>query len=185
MSRIGREPIYLPSGVNVDRSDENIVVVSGPKGALRQFVDACIVIEKGENEGKQFISLKRVNETREVKSKHGMYRATLANMVKGVTEGFKKSISIKGVGYKVAVSGNTITFNIGLSHPVNVEIPSDLACVCPNPTTVEISGIDKIKVGQFAADLRAIKPVEPYHGYGIYYTNEHVRRKEIKKTGKK
>ena len=181
MSRIGREPIALPNGVNVDRSDENIVVVSGPKGALRQFVDACIVIEKGENN----IVLKRTSEDREVKAKHGMYRAILANMVKGVTEGFKKSISIKGVGYKVAIAGNTITFNIGLSHPVNVAIPSDITCTCPNPTTVEISGIDKTRVGQFAADLRAIKPVEPYHGYGIFYTDENVRRKEIKKGAKK
>lgn len=181
MSRIGREPINLPNGVNVDRSNENIVVVSGPKGALRQFVDACIVIEKGENS----IVLKRTSEARDVKSKHGMYRAILSNMVKGVTEGFKKSISIKGVGYKVAISGNTITFNIGLSHPVNVEIPSDITCTCPNATTVEISGIDKTRVGQFAADLRAIKPVEPYHGYGIFYTDENVRRKEIKKGAKK
>ena len=181
MSRIGREPIVLPNGVNVDRSDENIVIVSGPKGALRQYVDACIVIEKGENK----IVLKRTSEARDVKSKHGMYRAVLANMVKGVTEGFKKSISIKGVGYKVAISGNTINFNIGLSHPVNVEIPSDITCTCPNATTVEISGIDKTRVGQFAADLRAIKPVEPYHGYGIFYTDENVRRKEIKKGAKK
>ena len=185
MSRIGREPIVLPNGVNVDRSDENIVVVSGPKGALRQFVDACIVIEKGEDNGKNFITLKRKSETRDVKSKHGMYRAVIANMVKGVTEGFKKSISIKGVGFKVAISGNTLTFNIGLSHPVNVVIPEDIKCECPNPTTVEISGIDKTRVGQFAADLRAIKPVEPYHGYGIFYTDENVRRKEIKKGAKK
>lgn len=181
MSRIGREPIILPNGVNVDRSDENIVVVSGPKGALRQFVDPCIVIEKGENS----IVLKRTSEDREVKAKHGMYRAILSNMVKGVTEGFKKSISIKGVGYKVTAEGNKLTFNIGLSHPVHVGLPSDITCACPNPTTVEIYGIDKNKVGQVAADIRAIKPVEPYHGYGIFYTDENVRRKEIKKGAKK
>lgn len=185
MSRIGNEPIELPNGVNVDRSDENIVVVSGPKGALRQYVDACISIEKGEHNGKPAIFLKRNSEERETKSKHGMYRATLANMVKGVTEGYTKSVSIKGVGYKVSLAGNKLTFIIGLSHPVNVEVPADLTCTCPNATTVEISGIDKIRVGQFAADLKAIKPVEPYHGYGIFYTNEVVRRKEIKKGAKK
>ncbi len=108
-------------------------------------------------------------------------------MVTGVSAGFTKSVSISGVGYKVAVQGNKIVLNIGFSHPVNVEIPQGLTVTCPSATEMVIAGISKEKVGQFAADIKAIKKVEPYHGYGIYYTNEHVRRKEIKKTssGKK
>lgn len=108
-------------------------------------------------------------------------------MVTGVSTGFTKSVSINGVGYKTSVQGNKIVMNIGFSHPVNMEIPKGLTVTCPSATEMVIAGISKEQVGQFAADIKAVKKVEPYHGYGIYYTNEHVRRKEIKKTssGKK
>ena len=114
-----------------------------------------------------------------------MYRALVHNMVKGVTEGYTKSLTVAGVGYKLAVSGNKLTMNLGLSHPVYVTVPEGLSVTVPSATEIVVSGIDKEKVGQFAADIKAIKPVEPYHGYGIHYTNEVVRRKEIKKGAKK
>ena len=181
MSRIGRLPIDIPAGVTVTVNGSN-VTVAGKLGTLTQDVDKTISVKV---EGNQVV-LTRANETGDVKAKHGLYRQLIANMVKGVTEGYSKSLTVHGVGYKIAVNGNKLTLNIGLSHPVNVEIPSDLTVTCPNATEIVVSGISKEKVGQWAADVKAIKKVEPYHGYGIYYTNEHVRRKEIKKTsGKK
>ena len=182
MSRIGKLPIQLPAGVELTVSSENEVTVKGPLGVLTQKVDPCISfsIDNG------VVSLTRQSEAKEHKSKHGLYRALVANMVTGVSTGFKKSITINGVGYKCAVQGNKLVLNIGFSHPVNVEIPSDLKVSCASNTEIIVEGISKVRVGQWAADVKAIKKVEPYHGYGIYYTDEHVRRKEIKKTsGKK
>jgi len=106
-------------------------------------------------------------------------------MVKGVTEGYSKSLTVSGVGYKVEAKGNKLVMNIGFSHVVNVDVPEGLTVTCPSVTEIVVSGISKEKVGQFAADIKAIKPVEPYHGYGIHYTNETVRMKEIKKGAKK
>ena len=180
MSRIGRAPISIPAGVKVDKNTENEVIVTGPKGTLRQWVDPVISVEVEGNT----VHLTRANDENAVKAKHGLYRALIANMVKGVTEGYSKSVTIAGIGYKCAVQGNKIVLNIGYSHPVNIEIPQGLSATCPSATEIVVSGIDKTAVGQFAADIKALKKVEPYHGYGIYYTNETVRRKEIKK-GKK
>lgn len=187
MSRIGKAPIVLPANVTVDVSDTNFVTVTGPKGTLTQQITGNVSVTRGEHEGKDSILLVANDELADTNAKHGLYRALLANMIKGVSEGFTKSVSVNGVGYKVQVQGNKITLNIGFSHPVNVEIPEGLTVTCPSATEMVIAGISKEKVGQFAADIKAIKKVEPYHGYGIYYTNEHVRRKEIKKTssGKK
>ena len=185
MSRIGKAPIVLPANVTVEVSDTNLVTVTGPKGKLEQQIVGNVSLTKVEQDGKQVIQMVANDNLAETNAKHGLYRALVANMVTGVSTGFTKSITINGVGYKCAVQGNKLVLNIGFSHPVNVEIPSDITCTCPNPTTVEISGVDKTRVGQFAADLRAIKPVEPYHGYGIFYTDENVRRKEIKKGAKK
>ncbi len=185
MSRIGRAPIELANGVNVDQTTEGVVIVSGPKGTLRQAVAPCIKIEKGMHNDKPAIILTRVNEEKETKAKHGLYRALLANMVKGVTDGYSKSLTVAGVGYKLAINGNKLTMNIGFSHPVNVTVPEGLTVTLPTATEILVSGINKEQVGQFAADIKAIKPVEPYHGYGIHYTNETVRRKEIKKGAKK
>lgn len=186
MSRIGKSPIVLPENVTVEVSDSNYVTVTGPKGKLEQQITGNVSVTRVEHEGKNAILLVANDEQSETNAKHGLYRALLANMVTGVSEGFKKSITINGVGYKAAVQGNKVVLNIGFSHPVNVEIPSDLTVTCPTVTEIVVSGISKERVGQWAADVKAIKKVEPYHGYGIYYTNEHVRRKEIKKTsGKK
>ena len=186
MSRIGKAPIVLPAGVEVAVSETNLVTVTGPKGKLEQQIVGNISLTKAEQDGKNVITLVANDELAETNAKHGLYRALVANMVTGVSEGFKKSITVNGVGYKVAVQGNKLVLNIGFSHPVNVEIPSDLQVTCPTSTEILVAGISKERVGQLAADIKAIKKVEPYHGYGIYYTNEHVRRKEIKKTsGKK
>lgn len=182
MSRIGKEPINIPAGVTVEISDTNLVKVTGPKGTLEQQVTGNISFSQ---EGNVLRAIANDNRD-ETNAKHGLYRKLVANMVEGVSKGFSKSVSISGVGYKAAVQGTKIVLNIGFSHPVNVEIPKDLSVNCPSATEIVISGISKERVGQFAADLKAIKKVEPYHGYGIFYTNEHVRRKEIKKTsGKK
>ena len=182
MSRIGRAPITLPAGVKLDLNTESEVIVSGPKGTLRQWVDTSCINVSVEN---NIVTLTRNSEENEVKAKHGLYRALIANMVKGVTEGYTKGVTISGIGYKCAVQGNKIVLNIGFTHPVNINIPEGLTVTCPTITEMVISGIDKTKVGQFAADIKALKKVEPYHGYGIYYTGETVRRKEIKKGKKK
>lgn len=182
MSRIGRAPITLPTGVTLDVTTDSEVIVTGPKGTLRQWVDTSCINVGVEN---NVITLTRNSEVKEVKAKHGLYRALIANMVKGVTEGYSKSLTVAGVGYKCAVQGNKLVMNIGFSHPVNMEIPKNLTVTCPTVTEIVVSGIDKTAVGQFAADIKAVKKVEPYHGYGIHYTNETVRRKEIKKGKKK
>lgn len=187
MSRIGKSPIVLPAGVTYEVSPENVITVKGPKGTLTQQITGNVSVTKIDHEGKEAILLVANDSQADTNAKHGLYRALIANMVTGVSQGFTKSVTISGVGYKTQVQGNKIVMNIGFSHPVNVEIPNGLTVTCPSATEMVISGISKEEVGQFAADIKAIKKVEPYHGYGIYYTNEHVRRKEIKKTtsGKK
>ncbi|MBQ7453158.1 MAG: 50S ribosomal protein L6 [Clostridia bacterium] len=185
MSRIGKMPIILPANVTLDQTTEGDVIVTGPKGTLRQWVDSCITISQNELDGKKVVTLTRNSDQKEVRSKHGLYRALLANMVKGVTEGYSKNLTVNGIGYKLAVSGNKLTMNLGLSHPVNVEIPKGITVSLPSATEIKVEGIDKTFVGQFAADIKAIKPIEPYHGYGIRYSDEQVHLKEIKKAGKK
>ena len=182
MSRIGKELIVMPNGVSA-KFENQVLTISGPKGTLSQVIDS-VIEPKIDGQNLAFVIAK---ETPSSNAKHGLYRALLHNMVVGVSQGFTKSVSVNGVGFKVQVQGNKIVMNIGFSHPVNVEIPAGLTVTCPSATEMVISGISKEQVGQFAADIKAIKKVEPYHGYGIYYTNEHVRRKEIKKTssGKK
>ncbi len=179
MSRIGRKEIILPAGVTVELNGQN-VVVNGPKGKLSQDIDKQIVV-KCEN---GVICLTRTNETNDAKAKHGLYRALLNNMVHGVSEGFSKKLEIKGVGYKVSKQGNKIVMNIGLSHNVEVVEDDGIKLECPSATEILVSGIDKQMVGQYAAKIRALKPVEPYHGYGIKYSDEVVIRKVGKTAGK-
>ena len=181
MSRIGRLPIEIPAGVTVEVSNENLVTIKGQLGTLSQQVCDCITIEKAENT----ITLVRKNEEKETKAKHGLYRALIANMVNGVTKGFSRTLIVNGVGFKCQVAGNKLTLNIGFSHPVNVDIPQDLKVSCPTATEIKVEGCDKTLVGQFAADIKALRPVEPYHGYGIRYNDQFVLRKEIKKAAKK
>ena len=181
MSRIGRKPIDIPAGVTVNVDNNNLVTVTGKLGTLSQVVDKIITVKVEENQ----VVLTIPNDQGPVKAKHGLYRMLIANMVTGVSEGFKKSVVINGVGYKVTKTGNKVVLNIGLSHPVEVVETEDVKLDCPSATEIVVSGINKEKVGQFAAMLRGIKPVEPYHAYGIKYGDEVVIKKVGKVSGKK
>ena len=179
MSRIGKELIVMPAGVTA-KFENGILTVNGPKGTLTQEVNSVIAVKiDGQN-----LSFEIAKETPDSNAKHGLYRALANNMVKGVSEGFKKNLLISGVGYKASVSGNKLVMNLGFSHQVEVAIPSDIQVVCPNLTEIQISGIDRQRVGQFASNIKDIRPVEPYHGYGIRYSDQVVIRKVGKTAGK-
>ncbi len=179
MSRIGKKIIPVPAGVTVGFAD-GIVTVKGPKGTLTREVKGNIDI-KHEGTDMHVLAL---DETKETNALHGLYRALIADMVQGVSEGYTTSLEIKGVGWKAAMQGNKLVLNVGFSHPVEVTAPEGITLACPTQTEVTVSGIDKIKVGQVAADLRSIRKPEPYHGYGIRYKGEHVEHKEGKTSGK-
>lgn len=179
MSRIGRMPVVIPAGVTIDIK-ENVFTVTGPKGTLTQDYDPKIII----NIEGGVAHLTRANEQKETKAKHGLYRALLNNMVIGVTEGYKKSLIVAGVGYKVSKQGNKVVLNVGYSHPVEITEEPGITLDCPSNTEITVSGIDKTKVGQFAATVRGIRKPEPYHGYGIHYSDEVIERKEGKTAGK-
>ena len=179
MSRIGRMPVALPAGVTVEVKDGKMVV-KGPKGTLEQDIDARIAlsVENGH------AVLTRANDSKELKAKHGLYGALLHNMVTGVTAGYTKGLVINGVGYKVAKQGSKIVLNIGFSHPVEFPETDGIKLDCPTQTEITVSGIDKVKVGQIAANIRSLREPEPYHGYGIRYKDEVIERKEGKTAGK-
>ncbi len=180
MSRIGKLPVNVPAGVSIDVKN-SVITVKGPKGTLVQDYDAeniTITIDGS------VATLTRANDDKEVRAKHGLYRALLNNMVIGVTEGFKKTLVIAGVGYKAQKQGNKVVLNVGYSHPVEIFETEDVKLDCPSITEVTVSGIDKTKVGQFAATVRNIRKPEPYHGYGIHYSDEVIERKEGKTAGK-
>lgn len=182
MSRIGRKPINIPAGVDV-KIDGNVISVKGPKGALTQTFhpNMTVAVEDGA------IHVTRPNDDKENRSLHGMTRTIIANMVHGVTENFTKELDVNGVGYRVQKQGNKLVMNLGYSHQVIMEEEGDIKIDCPNPNKIVISGPDKQKVGQFAAEVREKRPPEPYKGKGIKYTTEVIRRKEGKagKGGKK
>ena len=179
MSRIGKELIVMPAGVSAKFKNDTLTV-SGPKGTLTQTIDSVIKVNiDGQN-----LSFEIAKETPESNAKHGLYRALAHNMVVGVSDGFSKTLQISGVGYKASVSGNKLVMNLGFSHPVEVEIPEGLHVTTPSATDVVISGIDRQKVGQFASKIKYIRPVEPYHGYGIRYSDQVVIRKVGKTAGK-
>ena len=180
MSRIGNAVITIPAGVTVDTSN-NVLTVKGPKGTLTQSYDPIITPNVEGN----VIKFTRANELGTTKAKHGLYRALCANMVKGVTEGFKKTLIVNGVGWKVAKQGKKVVLNIGFSHPVEIEEVDGIVLDCPSQTEVIVSGIDKEKVGQFAAKVRGLREPEPYHGYGIRYSDEVIERKVGKAAGGK
>ena len=179
MSRIGNANINIPAGVNVEIKD-NVITVKGPKGTLTQAYDPIItpVVEGNA------IKFTRANDMGPTKAKHGLYRALCANMVKGVTEGFKKTLIVNGVGWKVNKQGKKVVMNIGFSHPVEIEEIDGIALDCPSQTEIVVSGIDKEKVGQYAAMVRGYREPEPYHGYGIRYSDEVIERKVGKAAGK-
>jgi large subunit ribosomal protein L6 len=180
MSRIGRKIITVPQGVTVEVNGD-VVNVSGPKGQLSQTIDKQIIV-KQEN---GIITLERVNETSDARAKHGLFRSLINNMIIGVNEGYSKKLEIKGVGYRVAKQGNKLVLSLGLSHPVEVEEVEGITLTTPAQTEILVSGIDKQSVGQMAAKIRGFRPVEPYHGYGIKYSDEVVIRKVGKTAGRK
>ena len=181
MSRIGKMPISLPAGVEVTLGEGNLVTVKGPKGSLTQKLSDKITLTKQDGT----IHVTRPNDAKENRALHGLTRTLLNNMVVGVTEGYQKELDVNGVGYRVAKEGKKLTMNIGYSHPVVVEETDGISIEAPTPNKIIISGIDKQKVGQFAAEVRGKRPPEPYKGKGIKYTDEVIRRKEGKTGVKK
>ena len=181
MSRIGRMPITVPAGVDVKIEAGNLVTVKGPKGTLtQQLHPAMTLTQEGE-----VIHVTRPNDLKENRSLHGLTRTLLHNMIVGVTEGYSKELDVNGVGYRVAKEGKKLTMNIGYSHPVVMEETDGITIEVPSPNKIIISGTDKQKVGQFAAEVRGKRPPEPYKGKGIKYTDEVIRRKEGKTGVKK
>ena len=174
MSRIGNRIITIPEGVTVELND-NIVTVKGPKGQLTQPMLKDITMRQEENN----IILERKNEN--AKAMHGTMNALIANMIKGVKEGYAKTLEIIGVGYRFNVQGQKLVISAGYSHPVNMEIPAGLTVEANGNTEITIKGIDKVLVGEFAANIRKVRKPEPYKGKGIRYKDEHIRRKEGKK----
>ncbi|MDH4159390.1 MAG: 50S ribosomal protein L6 [Actinomycetota bacterium] len=179
MSRIGRLPISLPSGVDVT-IDGQLVTVNGPKGTLAHEVTQPITVTRGED---GLLTVQRPDDERESRSLHGLTRSLIANMVTGVTDGYEKKLEIVGVGYRVQSKGSDLEFAVGYSHPVLYKAPEGIAFAVESPTKFAVTGIDKQQVGQVAANIRKIRKPEPYKGKGIRYAGEHVRRK-VGKAGK-
>lgn len=180
MSRIGRMPIEISGGVNVV-IDGNNVKVKGPKGQLERNFHPDISIALEENK----IIVTRPSDNKDHRALHGLTRALLNNMVEGVTKGFEKKLELAGVGYRAAKQGNKLVLTVGYSHPVEMDPGNDLTIEVPAPTKITVAGIDKEKVGAFAADIRSVRPPEPYKGKGIKYEGERIRRKAGKAGVKK
>lgn len=180
MSRIGRLPIKIEDGVKVTVNDRT-VTVEGKLGTLSQVIenkDINVNVVNGH------VEVTRNNELKATKAAHGLYRALIANMVVGVSKGYQKGLVIAGVGYKAQIVGKDLVLNVGFSHPVNVTAPEGIKFECPSITEITVKGIDKVLVGQTAANIKAIRKPEPYHGYGIRYSDEVILRKEGKTAGK-
>ena len=180
MSRIGRMPIAIPAGVTVEVAENNKVTVKGPKGTLERVLPAEMDIKV---EGAEIL-VSRPNDLKKMKSLHGLTRTLINNMVVGVTNGYEKVLEVNGVGYRAAKSGNKLTLNLGYSHPVEMIDPEGIETVLDGQNKITVKGIDKEKVGQFAAEIRDKRRPEPYKGKGIKYADEVIRRK-VGKTGKK
>jgi len=172
MSRIGRQPIELPAGVSVSLSPGR-VMVNGPLGELSQQVPTRMQVEQEDGN----VVVKRPTERGEDRALHGLTRSLIANMVEGVTSGFQKRLEIQGVGYRAALRGSDLELNVGFSHSVVLKAPQGITFEVPTPTEVIVKGIDKQQVGQTAAEVRRVRPPEPYKGKGIRYEGEYVRRK--------
>ena len=180
MSRIGRMPIAIPAGVTVEIAENNKVTVKGPKGTLERVLPEEMTIKV---EGSEVV-VTRPNDLKKMKSLHGLTRTLIANMVKGVTDGYEKVLEINGVGYRAQKQGKKLVLSLGYSHPVEMEDPEGLETVVEGTNKITVKGIDKEKVGQFAAEIRDKRRPEPYKGKGIKYADEVIRRK-VGKTGKK
>ncbi len=181
MSRIGNKAITVPAGIEVTIAQGNEVTVKGPKGELKRQFSPLMLIEL--NDG--ILTVARPNEEKHTKQLHGTTRALLANMIEGVHTGFKRSLELVGIGYRANVVGTKLTINIGYSHPVIFEVEEGIKIECPTVTEIVVSGIDKQRVGEWAANIRAVRKPEPYLGKGIKYKGEIIRRKEGKTAGKK
>ena len=179
MSRIGKLPINIPGGVTITVGDDNTVNVKGPKGQLSEKISPDMEISMEEG----VLLVKRPSDDKEHKAHHGLSRSLIHNMVVGVTSGYQKNLDIVGVGYRAQMQGTKLVLNVGYSHPVEFEAPAGITFEVPNPNRISVLGISKQQVGQMAADIRKVRPPEPYKGKGIKYETEFVRRKEGK-TGK-
>jgi large subunit ribosomal protein L6 len=180
MSRIGRLPVAIPAGVTVEVAENNVVTVKGPKGTLVKELAPEMEIKV---EGAEVV-VTRPNDLKRMKSLHGLTRTLINNMVVGVSTGYQKVLEVNGVGYRAAKSGNKLTLNLGYSHPVEMIDPEGIEAVCEGQNKIIVKGIDKEKVGQYAAEIRDKRRPEPYKGKGIKYADEVIRRK-VGKTGKK
>ena len=180
MSRIGRMPIAVPAGVTVDIAENNKVTVKGPKGTLERVLPSEMTIKL---EGSEII-VTRPSDLKKMKSLHGLTRTLIYNMVVGVTDGYEKVLEVNGVGYRAAKKGKTLTLSLGYSHPVVMEDPEGIETILEGQNKITVKGIDKEKVGQYAAEIREKRAPEPYKGKGIKYADEVIRRK-VGKTGKK
>lgn len=180
MSRIGRLPISIPAGVEVKIEEGNKVTVKGPKGTLEKNLPVEMTIKVEDNQ----VVVTRPNDLKKMKSLHGLTRSLIANMITGVSEGYEKKLEINGVGYRAQKKGKEITFNLGFSHPVVMSDPEGIETVMEGQNIIIVKGIDKEKVGQYAAEIRELRKPEPYKGKGIKYADEVIRRK-VGKTGAK
>ena len=173
MSRIGKLPVHIVSGVTITVDEHNVVTVKGPKGELTQRVSPEMILEQENG----VLTVKRPSDDKQRRALHGLTRSLINNMVVGTTTGYEKKLEIVGTGYRAQLTGKDLTMMMGYSHPVIVPAPEGITFVVPSPTVVQVQGIDKQQVGQIAANIRAIRPPEPYLGKGIRYENENVRRK--------
>ena len=181
MSRIGRAPITVPAGVEINVADNNVVTVKGPKGTLTQQFNANMAIAMDNG----VLTVARPNDAKENRALHGLTRTLINNMIVGVTQGYKKELDVNGVGYRVAKEGNKLVMNLGFSHQVTMEEKAGITIEVPGPNKIIVNGCDKQKVGQFAAEIREKRPPEPYKGKGIKYVDEVIRRKAGKTGAKK
>ena len=172
MSRIGKRPVAIPDGVTVEKKG-SLLEVKGPRGKLSAPIPSLIEATVGDGK----VSLTRADERKPTRSLHGLARSIVGNMVRGVTDGFAKTLLIEGIGYRAEVSGKKLVLNVGFSHPVEMEIPEGIQVAIARNVEIKVEGIDRQKVGQFAADVRIVRPPEPYKGKGIRYSDERVRRK--------
>ena len=172
MSRIGKQPVVLPQGVEASLVERDLTV-KGPGGSLSQWIDPDITVKVGAGE----VEFTRSSDVGRIRALHGLYRALCNNMVVGVTQGYSRRLEIHGVGYQCQLQGQQLSLQVGFSHALDFEVPEGLKVECPNNQTIDIRGIDKQLVGQFAATIRARRPSEPYKGKGIRYAGEQIRRK--------
>jgi len=181
MSRIGKQPVAIPAGVEVTLSPVNVVKVKGPNGVMEEKFSPSITIQIEDGQ----ILVSRSTDNKNDRALHGLTRALINNMVDGVTKGFEKTLEINGVGYRASKSGNVLVLNVGYSHPVNMTEPEGITVEVPTANKIIVKGVNKQAVGEFAAKIRIQRPPEPYKGKGIKYIDEVIRRKEGKSAGKK